>query len=539
VQFGVNGNPVGAPVTVNGGGQATYSTSALGSGVDSITAAYIPGSSSFLPSSAPAFSQTVNGAAAIAPTIVDQPAPESVNVGANAAFWTVAAGTAPLSYQWSFNGTAIPGATSSLHVVQNAQASNAGAYSVTISNAAGTVTSNAPALTVNTSSSGNPSGFVTQPFSQLLSSGSTVIFKALLGKLGGAGSTVKDERAVMTQAAASVTYQWFLNGVAISGATDATYILSNATSADDGSYTCVATNSSGAVVSTAATLNVIGSTNPGRLINLSSRAQVGTGASQLIVGYVVRGQGASGSEPLLVRASGPALAQFGVTNLLADPELTLNGPSGVIAANGGWAGNALIASTAISVGAFGWNSTSSHDAALLESLPVGSYTAQITGASGGSGVALAEIYDASPAGSYSAASPRLINISARDQVGTGANILIAGFVIGGTTSTTVLIRGSGPALESFGVPGTLPDPQLQLFQSNSDGTSTLLESNTGWGGDATIAAIAVSVGAFSFGSSATADSAILITLPPGAYTAEVSGASGDTGVALVEIYEVP
>ncbi len=118
-------------------------------------------------------------------------------------------------------------------------------------------------------------------------------------------------------------------------------------------------------------------------------------------------------------------------------------------------------------------------------------------------------------------------------------MLIAGFVIGGTTAKTVLIRGSGPALSAFGVAGTLPDPQLQLFQSNSDGTSTLLHSDTGWGGDPQIATIAASVGAFSWGTSATPDSAILITLPPGAYTAEISGASGDTGVALVEIYDVP
>jgi hypothetical protein len=82
--------------------------------------------------------------------------------------------------------------------------------------------------------------------------------------------------------------------------------------------------------------------------------------------------------------------------------------------------------------------------------------------------------------------------------------------------------------------GTLPDPELQLYSG-----TTLLESNTGWGGNAQIASVAASVGAFSWGSSATPDSALLVTLPPGAYTAQVSGASGDTGVALVEVYEVP
>jgi hypothetical protein len=225
--------------------------------------------------------------------------------------------------------------------------------------------------------------------------------------------------------------------------------------------------------------------------------------------------------------------------VLPDPQLTLNGPGGLIATDSGWNGSSQIASTADSVGAFAWTSTSSLDSALVESLQGGPYTAQVTGASGDTGVALVEVYDATPTGTYAPAFPRLINISARVQVGTGSNVLIAGFVIGGTTSKTVLIRGSGPALAPFGLSGVLPDPQLQLFQSNPDGTSTLLQTDTGWGGDTQIAATAASVGAFSWGTSATPDSAILITLPPGAYTAEVSGASGDTGLALVEVYDVP
>jgi hypothetical protein len=86
------------------------------------------------------------------------------------------------------------------------------------------------------------------------------------------------------------------------------------------------------------------------------------------------------------------------------------------------------------------------------------------------------------------------------------------------------------------VTGTLQDPKLQLFGGAS--TSTVLASDAGWGGDARIATAAAWVGAFSWGSKATTDSAILITLPPGEYTAQVSGESGDTGVALVEVYEV-
>jgi len=167
-------------------------------------------------------------------------------------------------------------------------------------------------------------------------------------------------------------------------------------------------------------------------------------------------------------------------------------------------------------------------------LLAGAYTAQVTGASNDTGIALAEVYDATVSGSYTLSSTRLINISARVNVGTGGNVLIAGFVIGGSTSKTVLVRASGPALVPFGVTGVLPDPQLQIFSG-----STLLGSNTGWGGNNQISSAAASVGAFAWTNPASGDSAALVTLPPGAYTAQVSGASGDTGVALVEVYDVP
>jgi hypothetical protein len=187
------------------------------------------------------------------------------------------------------------------------------------------------------------------------------------------------------------------------------------------------------------------------------------------------------------------------------------------------------------VGAFAWNDPSSHDAALAETLTAGNYTAQISGQSGDTGVALAEVYDATPKGTYTPALPRLTNISSRIWVGTGTNIAIAGFVIGGSTAKTVLIRASGPALDQFGVTDTLTDVQLQLLNSGA----TVFESDYGWGGAPEIASAAGSVGAFPWTDATSLDSAVLVTLPPGLYTAEISSASGSTGVALVEIYEVP
>jgi len=355
-----------------------------------------------------------------------------------------------------------------------------------------------------------------QPASQTVASGSTVVFSFSAG------------------GAPPPSYQWFFNGTALAGATDRTLVISGANPANVGSYTCTATNPSGSVTSSAATLGVVSTSDPGRLVNISCRATVGTGANILIAGFAVGGAGTTGREQLLVRGSGPALVQFSVLGTLPDPQLQLYSGQTPLGTNDGWAGNAQVAGTAAAVGAFPWSSATSHDAALLETLSYGPYTAQIAGQGGDTGVALAEVYDATPAGTYTLTSPRIVNISARVQVGTGGSILIAGFVVGGSTSKTVLIRASGPALNQFGVSGTLADPKLGLYSA----TGGLLAGDTGWGGDAQVAATAASVGAFSWGSSGTPDSALLVTLAPGAYTAQVSGASGDTGVALVEVYDV-
>ena len=365
-----------------------------------------------------------------------------------------------------------------------------------------------------------------QPESQTIAGSSTVVF------------------SFSANGSPAPSYQWYLNGAPIASATQPTLVILGANAANAGNYYCRAANSSGSVQSSTATLAISGTNDVGRLVNISCRAQVGTGGNILIAGFAVGGAGTSGLQPVLIRGSGPALGPFGLPGTLPDPQLQLyrsnnDGTSTWLKTNNGWAGDSGIAGTASAVGAFAWTNASSHDSALLASLAGGPCTAQVAGQVGDTGVALAEVYDATPEGAYTPASPRLVNISARVQVGTGGNILIAGFVIGGSTSRTVLIRASGPALVPFGVTGTLADPQLQLYRSNSDGTSALLSTNSGWGGRPQIANVAASVGAFAWGNPASADSAILATLPPGAYTAQVSGASGDTGVALAEVYEVP
>lgn len=131
---------------------------------------------------------------------------------------------------------------------------------------------------------------------------------------------------------------------------------------------------------------------------------------------------------------------------------------------------------------------------------------------------------------------RLVNISTRAQVGIGGNILIPGFVISGSGTETLLIRGDGPSLTAFGVAGALAQPSLSVFNS----AGTMIASNTGWSTNANptqIASVAVQVGAFAF-AAGSADCALISALPAGAYTVQISGVNNTTGVALAEVYEV-
>jgi outer membrane protein assembly factor BamB/subtilisin family serine protease len=337
---------------------------------------------------------------------------------------------------------------------------------------------------------------------------------------------------VEASGAGPLTYQWKKDGVTITGATSATYTVAAATAADAGSYTVTITGPSGSVTTDPVSVRVEVA-NPGQLINLSVRTTAGSGGETLIVGFVVKG---SANKTMLVRGVGPGLEQFGLTNVLKDPQLQLYSGTTTLAANDDWgqadvaSDNNSLAAIARAVGAFPLTA-GSKDAALVQSVAAGNYTAHVTSADGGTGIVLAEFYDAGAAGADS----KVVNISARARVGSGANILIAGFVVSGNVPKTLLIRGVGPGLRQFQVSDVLADPKLDLYRG-----STVVQSNDDWtstSNAAELSATFTQVGAFSL-ADVSKDAALLVTLEPGTYTVQLKGVGDTQGVGLIEVYEV-
>jgi hypothetical protein len=253
----------------------------------------------------------------------------------------------------------------------------------------------------------------------------------------------------------------------------------------------------------------------GFLANLSVRTAMSAGQT-LIVGFVVDG----GAKPILVRAAGPTLNHYGLTGVV-DPSLTLYNGGTIVAGNDNW--DSSLAATFAMLGAFAFDAASK-DSAIQQSIN-GPHTAQATGT--GPGAILVEAYDAGPNDGR-----KLVNLSARFQVGTGDNILIAGFVLSGSGTKQVLIRAVGPTLTNYGVSGVLADPQLSVFDGG-----TAVASNNDWSDSLSPTFTALGAFALNVGSK---DAALLVTLQTGKpYTVQVSGVGNTTGEALVEIYALP
>lgn len=444
------------------------------------------------------------------PAFTQQPASATVAYRANATFSVTISGTPTPTVQWRKGGNPIPGATSTVLSLDAVTLEAAGSYDCVATNSEGSATSNAVTLTVTPPASPSITG---QPVSMNSKQGSGAFFSVQAGGV-------------------DLSYQWQRDGGDIPGATQATLFLDGVQSGDAGSYTAVVTNPGGTATSQAAQLNVVTSGTV-RVVNLSTRARVGTGDDVLIPGFVITG---TGSKNLLVRAVGPKLASdpFNVTGVLADPQMSLKSGAATVLDNDDWglfADQAALAQATAATGAFPLDG-STKDAAMVTSLSAASYTVVTSGVAGTAGVSLVELYDLDGAGSSS----RLVNISARARVGTGDDILIPGFVIQGNVAMTLLIRAVGPTLGDVAkLSGFLEDPVMAVFRG-----SNAIALNDDWQqapNQAALTAVTEATGAFPL-TRGKADAAFLIALQPGVYTVQVSGKNQTTGIALVELYVV-
>jgi len=283
------------------------------------------------------------------------------------------------------------------------------------------------------------------------------------------------------------------------------------------------------------TLQIGPATNSTKITNISTRAFVQTGQNVMIGGFIVQG---TGPKRVIIRAIGPELTHFGITNPLANPTLELHNESGaLIASNDNWQttilGGVITANQVNAIQNSGYVPTAASESAIIANLPPGNYTAIVRGVSNTIGVALVEVYDLSPAASSS-----LGNISSRAFVQTGENVMIGGFVVQGSGRKRVIIRAIGPELTQYGITNVLDNPRLELYNR----TGALIGSNDNWqttilGGVITTNQVNA-IQNSGHAPTAASEAAIIANLQPGNYTAIVRGVINTTGVALVEVYDL-
>jgi hypothetical protein len=248
-----------------------------------------------------------------------------------------------------------------------------------------------------------------------------------------------------------------------------------------------------------------------RLANISTRLAVASGDNVLIAGFII-----TGSQPkkVMIRALGPLLP---VNENLPDPTLELHGSSGeLLASNDNWRDSQQDELKATTI-----PPTNDYDSSLVRSLQPGAYTAVVAGKGGTSGVGLVEVYDLD-----ANVDSKLANIATRGRVDQGDNVLIAGTIIVGNGTTTVLFRALGP---STGIPNRLQDPTLELY----NGQGGIIATNDNWQDTQEDAIKQTTIPP-----SDPKEAAILRSLTPGAYTAIVRGNNSTTGIGVIEAYQI-
>ena len=255
-----------------------------------------------------------------------------------------------------------------------------------------------------------------------------------------------------------------------------------------------------------------------QLLDISTRVQVLTGNNVAIAGFIVFGYA---PKKVIVRGLGPSLSGSGVGGTLDDPALQLHdAQGGTIVSNNNWRD-----SQAAEIQASGLAPADDRESAIVVTLEPGLYTAVLVGERNTTGTGLVEVYDLAPE-----AQSKLANISTRGFVDPD-NVLIGGFIAGGTGpgNVEVVVRGIGPTLSNAGLTGFLPDPTLEL--RNSQGI--LLGFNDDFNDSPeNLKLIHPNLQMYN-----AKDAALPAAVPPGHYTAIVRGKNGASGVALVEFYD--
>jgi GH25 family lysozyme M1 (1,4-beta-N-acetylmuramidase) len=282
------------------------------------------------------------------------------------------------------------------------------------------------------------------------------------------------------------------------------------------------------------TTQVTGTYAPIALGNISTRLSVGTGDNVMIGGFIING---TQPKKVIVRAIGPSLTQFGLSDVLADPTLELHDGSGaLIATNDNWQttqiGGIITADQVNDIQNSGLAPTQAAESAIIATLQPGNYTAIVRGTNNTTGIALVEGYDLDRT-----VDAKLANISTRGLVQTGDNVMIGGIIVIGNNPQKVIIRAIGPSLSNYGITNPLADPTLELYDGNG-----VIATNDNWqttqiGGIIT-SDQSTEIQNSGLEPSQAAESAIIATLNPGSYTAIVRGNSNTSGVALVEVYQL-
>jgi hypothetical protein len=524
----------------------------------------------------------------VAPAITAQPLGGTLNIGNLASFRVTATGSPTLTYQWRKNGSPIAGATSNVYILGAATAVSAGTFDVIVTNMAGAVTSTAAELTINppvvfnaqptsvttfvgiaVTFSAPATGFPGTPTYQwrkdgIVISGATIsTFTFASVQLADAGTydvvattaagsatsnaatlTISDSAPQITSqpvgtalavggnttlsvtvvGSVPLTYQWRRDGIALLGATTASFPVVNAQTYHAGDYTVVVTNALGSVTSAAARLNVVP-----RVVAYSARLQID--ADGAVAVFTVEG---TLPKKVLLRAVGPGLAPFGFSGL-PDPQLELFSSTGtLLAINNDWATSAdtaAISTTTAAVGAFAL-AIGSRDSAMIATLAPGTYTVRAKPASGAGGTGYLELYDADLA---TAPMSTLPYVAVRGRMGAGGGVVIGGLGSNGRGQRSYLVRAIGPSL---GLPGAHANPAMLIVR---DGT--LVGSNDDWDtnpGDTTATAAAVTrVATFALAAGAR-DSALVLTgnLHAGACTVQVGGSDALGGTVLLELHDL-